>query len=147
MSAVLKDVVNLNAHEINTRFLNLEVNNKRLNAVVTKICSNITKTPIPHDSSETLNEPNRTKTSDMVHTTENAADSQSQMPRRNMTKTDPSAAANLRPNIPKPAALESPKQHRKPAVNGDKTQIQRTLDGTPMEQFSINAASNTNTPA
>ena len=83
----------------------------------------------------------------MVHTTENAADSQSQLPRRNMTKTAPSAAANLGPNITKPAALESPKQHWKPAVNGDTTQIQRTLDGTPVEQFSINAASNTNTPA
>ena len=64
-----------------------------------------------------------------------------------MTKTAPSAAANLGPNLPKPAALESPKQHLKPAVNGDTTQIQRTLDGTPMEQFSINVASNTNTPA
>lgn len=64
MSAVLKDVEYLNAHEINTRFLNLEVNNKRLNVVVNKIRSNITKTPIPHDSSEILNGPNRTKTSD-----------------------------------------------------------------------------------
>ncbi|MEW8547702.1 MAG: hypothetical protein AB2693_29695, partial [Candidatus Thiodiazotropha sp.] len=146
MSTSLKDIEYLNAHEINTRFLNLEISNKRLSNTVNRIRTNMIKSPVSHEVRLTSDEPNQIKAPEILSTTDNTTECQSHTPRRDMIETDSGGKTKLGNDILKHVALESESDQRNSAVNGDQSRIQRTLDHTSMELYSTDSVSRTNTP-